>query len=155
MKRRLIAAVVATALAGAAAATALAQVYGSGSDPNKLRAGLSGAREVPGPGDSNGSGNANITLKPRTKRVCFSITFSRIGRPGAGHIHMGGRRVAGDIVVPLFESANGVTSPHRGCEGNVRRGLIRDIREHPDRFYVNLHTRAFPDGAIRGQLRRR
>jgi hypothetical protein len=155
MHRRLIPALIVLALAATAAASALAQVYGSGSDPNKLRAGLSGAREVPGPGDANGSGNAKVTLKPRVKRVCFTISFSRIGRPAAGHIHRGGRSVAGPVVVTLFERANGVSSPHSGCEGNVSRGLIRDIREHPGRFYVNLHNAAFPDGAIRGQLRRR
>jgi CHRD domain len=155
MKLRLLPTLATTAALAAAALGATAIAGYGGTDPNKLRAGLSGAREVPGPGDSNGSGNASITLKPRTKRVCFNITFSRIGRPVAGHIHRGGSRVAGPVVVPLFESANGVTSPHSGCEGNVSRGLIRDIREHPGRFYVNLHNRAFPDGAVRGQLRRR
>jgi hypothetical protein len=155
MKRGLIPALIALALAATVAASALAQVYGSGSDPNKLRADMTGAREVPGPGDGNGTGRALVTLKQRTKRICFAITFSRIGRPLAGHIHRGRSGVAGGIVVPIFENSNGVSSPFTRCVGNVARSLISDIRQHPARFYVNLHTAPHPDGAIRGQLHRR
>jgi len=30
--------------------------------------------------------------------------------------------------------------------------LVKDIDEHPSAFYANLHSAAFPGGAVRGQL---
>ena len=42
-----------------------------------------------------------------------------------------------------------------GCVSGADPDLTRDIRRHPSRYYVNVHTADFPDGAIRGQLRRR
>jgi hypothetical protein len=155
MKLRLLGAVTAIALIGGAASALAGYGQTQPNDPNKLKANLTGAAERPGPGDPNGSGRALVTLRQRARRVCFNITFRRIGRPVAAHIHKGGRRVAGDIEVLFFERPNGASSPVRGCANRVARRLIRDIRERPGRFYVNLHTRSYPNGAIRGQLKRR
>ena len=145
------------ALAGAAAALLGVAASGAlaGNDPNKLRANLTGAAERPDTGDPNGSGTALVTLRPRVKRICFAITYSRIARPVAGHIHKGGRRVAGPIAVGLFERAAGAASPIRGCARDVSRDTIRQIRNRPAGFYVNLHNGPFPAGAIRGQLKQR
>lgn len=156
MKLRLLGAVTAIALIAAGATSALGGYGQTGtSNPNKLKANMTGAAEVPGPGDGNGSGTAFVTLKPATHKICFAVTFNRIGRPIAGHIHKGGRAVAGNIVVVIFERANGASSPVNTCARGVAGSLIRDIREHPGRYYVNLHTNALPNGAIRGQLKRR
>ena len=133
-------------LATVAAAVALAA-------NTKLDASMSGAKEVPGPGDSNGSGSAEITLKPGVGKVCFEFKFSKIGRPTAGHIHKGGKGVAGPIKVSLFGKPSGVSSPFEGCATNVASGLISQIADHPGGWYVNLHNEQFPDGAIRGQLK--
>ena len=127
----------------------------AGNNPNRLRANMTGAKERPDPGDRNGSGTAFVRLNSRATRVCFFITHQRIVRPVAGHIHRGGPRTAGPIVVPLFERASGAASPIRGCEGDVTGALIRQIRNRPGGFYVNLHNGPFPAGAIRGQLRQR
>ena len=32
------------------------------------------------------------------------------------------------------------------------RGRLKDIIQHPQNYYVNIHTTAFTGGAIRGQL---
>ena len=145
-----LALVLAIGLGAVATGSALA-----GNNPNKLRANMTGAKERPDPGDSNGTGTAFVRLVPRTERVCFNITYQRIARPVAGHIHRGGRQTAGPIVVPLFERASGASSPIRGCADDVSHNLIRQIRNNPGGFYVNLHNGAFPAGAIRGQLRQR
>jgi hypothetical protein len=40
-----------------------------------------------------------------------------------------------------------------GCV-DVDRDLLNAIRKRPEQYYVNVHTREFPEGAVRGQLER-
>ncbi|HVF26458.1 MAG TPA: PQQ-dependent sugar dehydrogenase [Anaerolineales bacterium] len=111
---------------------------------------LSGAAEVPGPGDPDGSGMANITLNPEQREVCFELTVSTIAPAAAAHIHEGAVGVAGPVVVPLDPApTNGSSS---ACIGDVDRALIRNIIQHPEQYYVNVHNADFPAGAVRGQL---
>jgi len=72
----------------------------------------------------------------------------------AGHIHLAPVGLAGAIVVPLFASPgttarhirqSGVATPNAGTTGAA-------LCTNPSAYYVNYHTTAFPDGAIRGQL---
>jgi hypothetical protein len=53
------------------------------------------------------------------------------------------------VVVTLSPpNENGASS---GCTTADRR-LVKDIRNNPSGFYVNVHTVEYPGGAIRGQL---
>jgi hypothetical protein len=120
-----------------------------------LSASLTGEAEVPGPGDPNGTGNALITLNPEQGTVCFTLDWARIRRPFAAHIHRGATDVAGPIRVTLFESETplpNTISSVSGCVRNVDSALINRIIANPQLFYVNIHNRPFPGGAIRGQL---
>ena len=117
-----------------------------------VKAKLSGKDEVPGPGDDDGSGDAELKLKKKKKLVCFNISFADIQNPVAGHIHQGTKKVAGPIVVTLFENAAGAPSPVADCVG-AKKKLIKKIKNDPNGWYVNLHTPDFPAGAIRGQLK--
>jgi hypothetical protein len=115
-----------------------------------LVAKLRGSTEVPGPGDRNGRGRAEIVLHRAQGMVCARVHYRNIGQPIGAHIHRGRAGVAGDVVVDLTPS---VTS-NRNCASDVGRALIRRIAQHPKRFYFNVHTNRFPEGAIRGQLHR-
>ena len=120
-----------------------------------LTASLSGDEEVPGPGDTNGSGSATITLDPSADTVCFELDWQRIRGPVAAHIHRGATGVAGPVRVLLFETEVPLPSTIKGVHGCVRdvnSDLIDRIIATPDNFYVNIHNRPFPNGAIRGQL---
>ena len=109
-----------------------------------------GAVEVP-PGDPDGTGNAKFKLKKKKGQVCFEADFQNIEAPFAAHIHKGGASVAGPIKVPLFDTPGGATSPQAGCV-DASKTLIKKIGKKPKRFYCNIHTTDFPDGAIRAQL---
>lgn len=113
-----------------------------------LDADLNGKQEVPGRGDRNGSGDATVIVS-RTQ-VCYVLRTEDIKRPKAAHIHEGRRGVAGDIVVELKAPRDGFSS---GCE-RISRALSRDLRNNPNHYYVNVHNKPFPNGAIRGQLHR-
>ena len=48
-----------------------------------------------------------------------------------------------------------LTPPAEGSsKGCVAAGadLIKEIRQNPGNYYVNVHNADFPDGAVRGQL---
>jgi hypothetical protein len=122
-----------------------------------LSARLSGANEVPGPGDPDGRGRAFVRLDGA--RACFLLQWSKISAPTAAHIHAGRAGESGPIVVPFFQpGTNAASLPAElssvaGCV-EVDRGLARKIAANPHRYYVNIHTADFAPGAIRGQLHR-
>lgn len=53
-----------------------------------LSASLTGLQEAPGPGDSDGSGTAQITLNVGLGTVCWDLTWANIDSPTAAHIHV-------------------------------------------------------------------
>ena len=109
---------------------------------------LTGEKEVPGPGDPDGTGHAVVEVF-RTE-VCYTLEVRRIAPATAAHIHLGFRDEAGPVVVTLNPPTDGSSS---GCT-LIPRALSLGLREHPGRYYVNVHNERFPNGAIRGQLHR-
>ena len=139
----------------------------------RLEARLTGEREVPGPGDPDGSGRAWVSIHPGRGEVCFRVGWKRIAAPTAAHIHVGTPDVAGPIVVGLFMTSEAPDQPPtlpetihavKGCTDEVvvpedapfasPEALLRNIARRPWRYYVNVHNLDFPAGAIRGQLHR-
>jgi hypothetical protein len=140
-----------TMLVLAAFAAALLVAVPASAKVKRLSASMSGANEMPA-ADPDGSGTAKLRLDAAKKKVCFTIKVRKIGGVAAAHIHKGGKNVAsGSIVVPLIMAPKSGTK-FTGCEKNVSKKLIRSILKHPRGYYVNVHTGAFPAGAIRGQL---
>ena len=119
-----------------------------------LKANLKGSAEVPGPGDTDGRGKARIRVNPRKGRVCFRLSWRNIEEPTAAHIHVGRKGVAGPVVVTLFERPNNPVESHISRCVDISSSLSNALREHPRRYYINVHNPQFPDGAIRGQLER-
>jgi hypothetical protein len=114
---------------------------------------LKGKNEVPGPGSKNGKGSITVFLKAKKHKVCFELEFKKLDPAVASHIHKGVEGVAGDVKVTLFEDSQGLgDGTYEGCVKNVKKKLLKKIGKHPEKYYVNVHTKAYPDGAIRGQL---
>ncbi len=111
----------------------------------------SGAEEAPDPGEEGATIEADMTIDTETGAITYTVTLAgNSEEAAAAHIHRASEGEAGDVVVPLFEG----TPVNKGCVANVSRELIRQIRRHPARYYVNVHNNPFPDGAVRGQLHR-
>ena len=114
----------------------------------KLQTSLTGAAEVPGPGDPDGTGTAQITVNPGQNQVCYKLRVSNIAPATAAHIHEASPTAAGPVVVTLGAPTTGTSS---GCV-TVTRALALEILKRPADYYVNVHNAAFPAGAVRGQL---
>jgi hypothetical protein len=151
MRRRALAAAITVALALGLTAL-VAPGAAAGGRATLLAASLTGAREVPGPGDPDGSGRAIVKLSG--DQACFLLKWSRIGAPVASHIHAAPRGAAGPVVLPFFQGQLPDTlNAVAGC-APADPALVDAIVANPRDYYVNIHTGEFPGGAIRGQLHR-
>jgi hypothetical protein len=109
---------------------------------------LTGAAEVPGPGDTDGTGTAKLTLNPGKNQVCYELSVDKIASANGAHLHAGAVDKAGPPVLTLTAPANGSS---KEC-APLEREKIMDIIKNPGNYYVNVHNAEFPNGALRGQL---
>ncbi len=111
------------------------------------------AKRPPGPGDPNGHGHA--VVKVYQARVCYTLSARGIKPATLAHIHKGRKGVAGAVVVPTDGSSFKPPRPtSSGCEAISKR-LSMKLRHKPSHYYVNVHNKPYPEGAIRGQLHRK
>ena len=116
-----------------------------------LKALLSGAEEVPGPGVKDGVGAALIDVAG--SKVCSDLNVTMGEKPLKAHIHKGAKGAAGPVVVdlvPVFNPGEAAFTSESCVEttADVAAQLIAD----PGGYYVNVHSGGYPDGAMRGQL---
>ncbi|GGK82686.1 hypothetical protein Sme01_16700 [Sphaerisporangium melleum] len=126
----------------------------AGSSTNRyFEAVLLGRNEVPEPGKkvNDRDGKAVARFRISGNRLYYIVQWRKTGRPTAFHIHRGKAGVNGPVVINLLSRGD--------IRGDVARGsvqvggsLLKDIKNHPTKWYANLHTAQFPDGAVRGQL---
>lgn len=136
------------AAAALAALPALADTTATDGGGRKLSATLTGAAEVPGPGDADGTGTFAATVNPGKMELCYSLRVSGIDAATAAHIHTGAAGVAGPVAIPLEAPADGSTDACTSITRELALALIRS----PGDYYVNVHNAAYPAGAVRGQL---
>jgi hypothetical protein len=107
---------------------------------------LSGAKEVP-PTNSAATGKAVVTIQPVSRE--FTATATTAGIAGtAAHIHEGVATDTGPVVFPMRE-----TSPGSGVwtvSGQLTEAQMTALLN--ERYYINVHSAAFPGGEIRGQI---
>jgi len=117
--------------------------------PVKFSTTLDPGNEVPGPGARGGSGSAQLTFDPDKGQVCYMLMSKGTDTPTMAHIHNAIDGVDGPVVVSLTAPKNGMS---KGCAA-VKPDLMKAILANPSQYYVNVHTAAFPRGAMRGQLK--
>lgn len=163
-------AAVATALTAAAAGSALlvtaAPASAHDKDDDRLRgrvltAALSGANEVPA-GDPNGTGAGVVAIRASRGELCFRFDVQRVSTVVGAHLHEAPAGTNGKIVVPLYANpmapSPGAPDVAKQSVASCLRGLdedlLKEIRKNPADYYFNVHTTAFPGGAVRAQLSR-
>lgn len=111
-----------------------------------FKANLNGASEVP-VNASTATGTATFTYNTTTYVLSGSVTFLGL-TPTAAHIHKGATGVPGGVIFPLGSAP--LTSPlsftSAPLDATQRADLMANL------YYVNIHSAAFTDGEIRGQL---
>ena len=115
----------------------------------KMDVSLTGSAEVPGPGADKGMGEASLAFDSDKGQLCYKLHAMGFDTPTMAHIHKGATGVAGGVVVPLTAPADGSSE---GC-APVAADILSAIVATPSDYYVNVHSAAFPKGAIRGQLK--
>ena len=117
-------------------------------DEMKIKANLTGAAEVPGPGDPDGGGTVQVTLNPDKNEVCYDLTLTKVDEATAAHIHEGAVGKDGPVKLGLDAPKGGSA---KGCK-TAEAAVVKDIMANPANYYVNVHNAAHPKGAVRGQL---
>jgi hypothetical protein len=116
--------------------------------PTVFNVTLNGTPEMPGPGDLDGSGTAEITVDPTGTQVCYSLSVTGIDGVNAAHIHEGRAGTAGPVAITLEAPTTGRSEACTDAPASIMKALGAGTRS----FYVNFHSIDFPDGAIRAQL---
>jgi hypothetical protein len=108
------------------------------------------ALDLRGTTEPNATGTAVIRIRKDAGMVCYRLRVANVTLPTtAAHIHRGAAGTNGPVVVPFTPpGAEGTSS---GCAATAAP-LIDEILGNPAGFYVNVHTREHPAGAIRSQL---
>lgn len=96
----------------------------------------------------NASGQVTVVVDPPKGTACYILNVTGLEGVTAAHIHTGGPGETGRPVVTLEAPGDGASG---GCV-NVAADLSSALLANPGGYYVNVHTRTLPNGAIRGQL---
>jgi hypothetical protein len=114
-----------------------------------------------GAGDPDASATAVCQLVD-DQTICYGFTLDNTDTPTIVHIHRG---AANENGAPVIEFANvpknaagqpsgdpGTSSGCKTVSTPAELAALKQIRNNPRGFYVNMHTQAYPKGAVRGQL---
>ena len=108
---------------------------------------MTGAQEVPGPGDPDGSGTAEVTVDAATPQVCYDLKVAGIDTATMAHIHRGAKGQNGPVIIPLTKNGDTYSVP----EGKkLTEAQMKDLKA--GHLYVNVHSNAHKGGEIRAQL---
>jgi hypothetical protein len=117
--------------------------------PAVLVASLEGRNEVTA-GAPQGQALELIGIQDNT--LSYSVSWRGMGTPTEAHIHAGARGLNGPVVVPLFTTPRPAGGFASGTVTVDDPAVLAALRSDPTAFYADLHTDAFPDGAVRAQL---
>ena len=98
--------------------------------------------------NSRGQGSAWLVLGSDMSSATYSVTYAHLDTTfTAGHFHAGTPGVAGPVVLPLTFANNTAKGTWSGIPDSLVRALLQG------NLYVNVHSRRYPGGEIRGQFK--
>lgn len=129
-----------------------------------FKARLSGNESVPAV-KTKAKGEAEFKLSKDGKALNYKLKVSNINNVNAAHIHKGKKGESGPVVAGLFAgpkkegkfkgtlSEGTITEKELmgELEGKSLDALVQLIKSGD--LFVNVHTAAYPDGEIRGQIK--
>jgi hypothetical protein len=113
--------------------------------PLAFSATLTAAEEVP-PHTSQANGVGLVTVDPDLGTLTASVVASGMADIDA-HIHVGAPGVAGPVVFPLAKAPGMTVWTTRVAITDAQFGALK-----AGNYYFNVHSTAFPNGEIRGQI---
>jgi hypothetical protein len=129
-----------------------------------IHASLEGASVVPGAGDPNGVSAFSMTMRPHKASACWELSFSSISaltgaaiyesQPGGGGVFAYNLGFIAIYPPPTGDQSGAIS----GCESRSGPGsaeftaLLKALVRHPGRYFVQIDTTEYPDGALRGTL---
>ncbi|NJP32007.1 CHRD domain-containing protein [Micromonospora thermarum] len=147
-----------------------------------VRAKLSGYEEDPLTISTTGNGRFEAHVDEGKKEIEFRLSYADLeGKVNAAHIHFGGRHQSGGIIAflcgsPSKDGKGGAPKGTKECppspakvEGTIKPADVIGPQEQgikPGEFdevveaikagvtYVNVHTDKYPNGEIRGQIKK-
>jgi hypothetical protein len=135
----------------AVSAVSLSPAFSAGVTKHSYAVNATGARVTGGKGIMTAASATGTITVSSNGQVCYSIKTSGLTGIVEAHIHVGALGTDG---------ADVVTIPIRGLNSkakmapcvNTKERVANAILANPAGYYLNVHTSAFPDGAVRGQL---
>jgi hypothetical protein len=163
MRRYIVGTVAALAIVG----TLIAPIV-AGDSPTRFRGALNGFLETP---SVSTAGSGSITLRIDGDTIHYRLSYRNLtGGPLFAHIHVARPDVAGGVGAFLCGGGGKAACPASGVVsgtivaadvvGPADQGIapgefsefVRAVRAGAT--YANVHTEMFPDGEVRGNLRR-
>jgi CHRD domain len=145
-----------TALIAGLALVALAvpALSAAGNNTTELTSKLKGKNVVDG-GIDKGGAMLDVLAKPTQSKLCLNFSVKKLDPITSGAIHKGLEGEVGKPKITLFSDDTGLdgTGSYEGCVKNVKSSLLEKIAANPEKFYADITSKAYPDGAIRGQLK--
>lgn len=111
-------------------------------------------RDVPGGGDPDGDGSSRLELNTQQQMACANASWKGLkGEVTALHLHVAVAGSEGPHWVDFFNdrSLPGADGTSSDCVP-LTQDKIRAVIDNPTGYYLNVHSTAFPKGALRGQL---
>ena len=92
------------------------------------------------------SGTIVVKLDPKAGKACWTITIKGAGTLLSAHVHRGLAGKNGPVVIPLGDRWS-----KTGCVF-VSAKTLDTVAKSPSSYYVDVHTKAYVNGVVRGQL---
>ncbi len=139
-------------IAGVATLAVVAAIPISAIGATRISANLTGSQVVnPNGGDPDGSAKLKLRVNRVKARLCFTLRTSGLEKVTGAFIHKGAEGAIARPIITLFSTKES-SDVIKACEHNIRPRLLKRLKRKPGQHYADVTTKAYPDGAVRGQL---